>query len=104
MRTAVRTADGFPNWEIVAAGDDWFGYNTDTVTELRFDIAGDEWRLAVHDRSRLVIRVERETAAGKRVQWPNLAGVPGLVRVCRGPATYGHTDYYVARETTGVDY
>lgn len=101
--TRTRTGDGFPDWEIVPAGEDWFGYNTDTVTELRFDMAGDEWRLAVDDRSRMVIRAAVDTGAG-RVTWPHLAAVPGLVRVFHGPDTYGHTDYYVARNETGAVY
>lgn len=96
----TRTGDGFPEWEIVTGSESWFGY-PGTVTELRFDIAGDEWHIAVHDRSRRVIRAAVGTATGV---WrlPNLNHVPGLVRRFYGASTYGHTDYFVARDTTGV--
>lgn len=102
--TRTRTRDGFPDWEIVPAGERWFDwYDVDTVTELRFDVAGDEWRLAVDDSTRMVIRAGRDVA-GDVEPWPNLAAVAGLVRVFHGSDTYGHTDYYVARNETGTDY
>lgn len=104
MSSKTRTGDGFPDWEIVAAGERWFDwYDVDSVTELGFVHDGHEWRIAVDDRSRRVIH-QHVCADGLVSSWPTLARVPGLVRVFGGPETYGHTDYFVARETTGVDY
>lgn len=103
MFTKTRTGDGFPDWEIVAAGDRWFDwFSVDGVTELGFVHDDYEWHIAVDDRSRRVIH--GHVNAGVLVSsWPTLASVPGLVRVWFGPETYNY-DYYVARETSGVAY
>lgn len=103
----TRTGDGFPGWKIVR-GDarlfDW--YTEESVTELGWQQDGQVWRVAVDDRFRLVIRAAVAPVGDGLpdwAYWPRLDGVPGFVRCFYGPDAYGHTEYYVARDATGVE-
>ena len=90
----TRQGIGFPDWEIVRGSArlfDW--YPEDSVTELGFiDSDGLNVRLAVSDRDRKVIRAGAVGRAGSVY----LGNIPGLVRRFYGPATFGHTEYFVA--------
>lgn len=96
----TRQGTGFPDWVIVRGSDrlfDW--YNQETVTELSFVHDGQRVRLAVCDRTRLVIRSAALVPVRGRLVGEglvNLATVPGLVRRFYGSDCFGHTEYRVA--------
>lgn len=83
---------------IVGDRDRYFDWYGESVTELAVrDCEGREVRLAVADHNRRVIRAG---FCGQQYGSVSLYSVPGLVRRFYGPATYGHSEWFIGEMVT----